>query len=184
MKRSRTGLLGALVAGGMFGCGAPPQRADEAAVTFRAAFSAEQGVVTRVIFPWIADGAAAEAEAGLTVSDGGTAKWETTADGLGLALEGKGFVEASYSAPRAAGLGNERGIPEAQLTRGVPDAGTAQRYVQVNKGGAATAAVEFEYTASRDCGGGCGGKRGWTFDGPVGLSRQEVSMTFTEAKAR
>ncbi|MGQ0507296.1 MAG: hypothetical protein ACT4TC_18480 [Myxococcaceae bacterium] len=165
-------------------CGPAPQTKDQAAILYRAGFSAEAGVVTKVIFPWIADGTAAEAEAALSVTDGGTVKLETTLDGVGMAVEGKGTVTATYAATRAQGMGGGEGVPEAQLTRPVPDAGTATRYVQVNKGGAASAQIEFEYTASRDCGAGCGGKRGWKYEGPVGLSRQEVLMVFSEEQRK
>jgi hypothetical protein len=176
-------VLGALAAAAL-ACGETPQRPDEAAISYRVGFTAESGVVTRVIFPWIADATAAGAQTGIAVTDGGSAKVETTTDGAGLAVEGKGHVEASYSARRLPGLGNERGIPEALLTREVPDGGLGERYVQVNKGGAASAQIQFEYSASRDCGSGCGGTRSWKYTGPVGLSRQVVSMEFTEAKAR
>lgn len=166
-------------------CGkAPPQREEEAKVTYRVAFEAETGVVTRVYFPWVADGAVTTVQTGLAVTDGGTASVESTQDGLGLLLEGKGRVEASFEGGRVNGLSNPGGIPDAKLTREVADGGVGDRWVQVNKGGSATAQIEFEYTAQRDCGGGCGGRRSWTFSGPVGLSRQVVPMQFTEEEAK
>ncbi len=182
MKRLLT--ASAVGAGLLWACGQTPQQPDEAQLTYRVAFTAEQGVVTRVLFPWIGDGASSAAESSITPLDGGTAKVEASTDGTALALEGKGHVEWEYRVSRARGLGNERGIPDAQLTRAVPDGGVAERYVQVNKGGAASAQIEFEYTASRDCGSGCGGTRSWKYAGPVGISRQVIEMDFTEAKAR
>ncbi|MFZ5467882.1 MAG: hypothetical protein ACOZIN_00480 [Myxococcota bacterium] len=162
-------------------CGPPPQTKDEAAVTYRASFTAEGGVNAKVVFPFPVDGAALVVEQGLQVSDAGTARMENAQEGSGLALEGNGYVEVTFSAPKVKGLGSG-GIPEAMLSRPVPDGGMGDRYMRVNKGGSASVQVEFEYTASRDCGASCGGKRSWTYQGPVGLSLQEVPMGFSEEK--
>jgi len=164
------------------GCGPPPPQAkDEAGITYRAAFSAEAGVSTKVVFPLPDDASQFTVTQGLVVSDGGTATVEALAEGTGLAVEGRGQVTASFTGGRVKGLG-EGGIPEAVLSRPVPDGGAGDRYFRVNKGGSALVAVEFEYTASRDCGTACGGKRSWKYEGPVGLSLQEVATTFSEEK--
>lgn len=178
MRRALPGLgLGVLLGAG---CGGgPPQAKDEAAVVYRAAFTSAGGVNTTVIFPFPVDGAELQVQQNLMVSDGGTARVENTAQGLGLAVEGFGHVEASFSAPKLSGLGNG-GIPEAALSRPVPDAGTEERYFHVNKGGSGSTQIDFEYSATRDCGEGCGGKRSWTFQGPVGLSLQAVTTSFVE----
>jgi hypothetical protein len=63
----------------------------------------------------------------------------------------------------------------------VPDASTTERYFQVNKSGSALINIEFEYSATRDCGGSCGGSRSWKYTGPVGLSVQAVTVEFTES---
>jgi hypothetical protein len=40
--------------------------------------------------------------------------------------------------------------------------------------------VEFEYTATRDCGAGCGGKRSWTYKDTASPGLEPVSMTYVE----
>lgn len=159
-------------------CGGPLHQKDEASVTYRAAFSSEAGVNTKVLFPFPDDGAQLQVERGL-VSSGGSFRLESSAEGVGLSLEGRGRVEVSFRADKVKGLG-EGGIPQASLTRSVPDGGIGDRYVRVNKGGSATLPIEFEYTAARECGDRCGGRRSWTFSGNVGLALQEVSMSFVE----
>jgi len=176
------GLIAAAL-GLALGCGGPPpQTKDEAAVTYRAAFTSEAGVSAKVTFPLPDDASQQLVTQGLVVSDGGTARVESSPEGTGLALEGRGRVEASFTSKQVKGLGEGTGVPEAVLSRQVPDGGTGDRYFRVNKGGSAQVAVEFEYTASRDCGGGCGGKRTWKYEGPVGLSLQEVATDFSEEK--
>ena len=160
-------------------CGPSPQGKDEAAITYRARFSAESGVSTQVHFPAPTDGSQAELLSGLVVSGGGTATLASPDAGGGLVLSGRGEVEATFSAARVKGLGSEQ-VPQAELSSGVPDAGAGERVVRVNKGGSAQAQLEFEYTAERDCGAGCGGRRTWKFSGPVGLGPQQVSMTYEE----
>jgi hypothetical protein len=161
------------------GCGGPQAR-DETAITYRAGFKAEAGASTKVFFPFPVDAAASEVSEGLSVTDGGTAS-VLSDGGTWLVVSGRGEIEASYRATKSKAFGEES-IPSAQLSGEVPDAGPDVRYVTVNKGGTASAQIQFEYTASKDCGGGCGGKRSWTFQGQVGLSRQEVQMTFVEEK--
>lgn len=176
-------LIGAaLLCAGAAGCGAPPSQAkDEAAITYRAAFNAEAGVNAKVVFPLPDDASQFTVTQGLVVSDGGTATIEAFAEGTGLAVEGRGSVSATFVGARVKGLG-EGGIPDAVLSRPVPDGGAGDRYFRVNKGGSALVAVSFEYTASRDCGTACGGKRSWKYEGPVGLALQEVATTFSEEK--
>lgn len=177
MRGSGTAILAALA----LGCGGPPQRKDEAAVTYRAAFTSEAGVSAKVVFPFPTDAASSRVRDGLSVS-GGTAQVEQTSEGTGLAVEGKGRVEATFQADRVAGLG-EGGVPEAAISRLVPDGGTAALF-RVNKGGSALLPVELEYTASRDCGAGCGGRRSWKMQELVGLGLQEVQLEFSEEQNR
>ncbi len=182
LARIGVGLLAALT---LSACGGPPQRKDEATVVYRAGFTAESGVTTQVVFPFPSDGTAAQVEAGLVVTDGGSARVQVLdGGGGGLAVEGRGHIEASYSSLRVKGLAESEGIPAAGLTRQVPDGGAGDLLVHVNKGGSSVATVDFEYTVGRDCGGGCGGTRSWKFQGPVGLGEQEVPMTFSEEKKR
>lgn len=164
----------------LLGCGAPPQKKNEAAVTYRAKFTAEPGVLTTVTFPFSGDNAQRTVEQGISVTDGGTARLESSNEGIGLTVEGRGTVEASFTGT-VTGLG-EGEIPEAALSRSRVENGGTVASFYVNKGGTALVNVELEYTADRDCGGSCGGKRSWKFSGPVGLSVQEVSVEFTESK--
>ncbi len=170
--------LGALAAG--CGSAAPPQAKDEAAVTYRAAFTSEDGVQAKVIFPVPDDASQSVVVAGLAVTDGGTARLESTPEGNGLTVEGKGRVEVTFQGGRVKGLGDGDKAPEAVLSRAVPDGGPGNRYLRVNKGGAAQLPVELEYTAARDCGAGCGGTRSWKYQGLVGLALQAVETTFSE----
>ena len=175
-------LIPCLAAVGLSCGGSPPQARDEAAITYRASFTAEPGVSAKVTFPHAQDAAALAIESGLAVSDGGTWHLDALQQGLGLTLEGRGHVEASFVGAGVKDLGNAGGVPLARLTRDVPDGGIQERYVQVNKGGTASLQIDFEYTASRDCGATCGGKRSWTYTGPVGLGLQDIQTTFTEVK--
>lgn len=163
------------------GCGPVPQEKDEAAVVYRVSFDAEAGVSTKVVYPVPPGDFQAVLMTGLTVTDGATAVIENTTEGVGLALSGKGKVEASYSNKRVKGaFGTGDNAPDAALTMEVANAGTEQRYFRVNKGGSSVAPVKFEYTVSRDCGNGCGGKREWTFSGSVGLGPQQVELKYLE----
>jgi hypothetical protein len=172
----------ALVCAVAAGCGAPPSQAkDEAGITYRAVFHAEAGVSAKVVFPLPDDESQLTVTQGLVVSDGGSARVEAFAEGTGLAVEGRGSIAVAFTGGRVKGLG-EGGIPDAVLSRPVPDGGQGDRYFRVNKGGSGLVAVEFEYTAVRDCGSACGGKRSWKYEGPVGLSLQEVATTFSEEK--
>ncbi|MBX7116060.1 MAG: hypothetical protein K1X64_17150 [Myxococcaceae bacterium] len=171
----------ALTAALAVGCGPAPQAKDEAAVVYRVSFDAEAGVSTKVVYPVPPGDFQAVLVAGLTVTDGATAAIENTTEGVGLALSGKGKVEASYSNKKAKGyFGTGDDAPDATLTMDVANAGTEQRYFRVNKGGSSVAPVTFEYTVSRDCGSGCGGTRAWTFSGSVGLGRQQVELKYAE----
>lgn len=175
---TQTGLSVALL---LSACGGP-QAQDEASLIYRASFRAEPGVQTTVVFPFVGDGAAAQVQAGLTVTDGGSVTVEDQPEGRGLVVAGQGAVTVLYDGAKVKGVDRGAGVPQAQLTRQVPDAGTTERYFRVNKGGVANVQVDFEYTATRDCGPGCGGSRSWTYLGPVGLAVQQVSVVFSEAK--
>jgi hypothetical protein len=172
--------IGALA---LFACPEPPQLRDEAAITYRAGFSAESGVTTKIYVPFPIDAAADEVKKGLTVTDGGAVGYEASDGGVFLTVSGRGVIQASYQAARSKAFGSAE-IPDAQLSQQIPDAGSEARYMKVNKGGSATAQVDFEYTVSKDCGAGCGGQRSWTFQGPVGLSLQEISTQFVEESNR
>lgn len=161
-------------------CGGPPQAQDEVAVNYRAAFRAEAGVQTEVVFPFPADALAAGIEAGLEVSDGGTAQVKDTAEGRGLSVVGKGDVWASFGGPKMKGLGSSTGVGEASLTRQVPDAGAGAYYFRVNKGGTPQAQVDFVYELKKNCGSSCGGTKRWSFAGAVGLALQQVTVNYTE----
>ncbi len=164
-------------------CGSPPPQAkSQVAVTFRASFQAEPGVTAAVLVPWPIDGTESEILKNLELSDGGSVRLATIFEGTGLSVEGHGSASARYSAQSLEALGTGDGIPAAAMTLQVTDAGLGDRYFKVNKGGSSTMKVDFEYTVSRDCGRGCGGKRSWTYSGPIGLSVQEVATTFTEQK--
>ena len=152
-------------------------------MTYRAGFRAEPGVNCRVVFPVPEGAVQGPLMGGLRVSDGGTAFLDTSPEGVGLALEGRGSLEVSYEATVGEGVG-EGGIPEVSLSRGVADGGVELRTVKVNKGGSPLVPLTFEFAAKRECGGGCGGTRSWRFDSSVGLSLQEVSMTYFEEKQK
>ncbi len=160
-------------------CSGPPQKQDEAQVVYRAGFTAEQGVITEVLYPFPSDGLQDAVDAGLTVSDGGTVKVVDDQQGPALSVTGQGTVTASFTGFHVKGLPAGSGIPAASLSRGSVDAGY---YFRVNKGGSASAQIDFEYTVSRDCGGGCGGTESWKFSGPVGLALQVLQLSFTEEK--
>jgi hypothetical protein len=161
-------------------CGASPQARDEASITYRIKFSAEPGASTRVIFPLPTDAAQQSVENTIQVADGGTFSLVDQAEGLGAALDGHGDAEASFLVKNLKGFPESSGAPDASLSMHQPDAGPAEMYLRVNKGGFATVNVEFEYTASRDCGNGCGGTRSWKFSGAVGLALQSVHMDYVE----
>ena len=163
-------------------CGGAPQTRTEAAVVYRAGFSAEEGVTTRVTFPLPDDAAQLAVESGYSVTDGGTVTFVMGDQGIGLALEGKGTQSASFVAKAVKGYADGSGPPEAKLTRPVPDAGVNDYFFSVNKGGSAVAQIDFQYTASRDCGVGCGGSKSWSLTGPVGLALQEVTLSYVEEK--
>ncbi len=165
------------------GCGSPaPQTKSQVSVTFRAGFVAEPGVSAAVLVPWPNDGTEAKILEGLQLTDGGSVRVAAIFEGTGLSVEGHGSATASYRVEALEAIGSGDGIPEASLSLQVDGGSSADRFFKVNKGGSSTMKVEFEYTVSRDCGRGCGGKRSWTYSGPVGLSVQEVATTFKEQK--
>ncbi|MFT3835824.1 MAG: hypothetical protein QM723_02365 [Myxococcaceae bacterium] len=172
MKRALMPLL-------LASCSGPPQKQDEVQVVYRAGFSAEQGVMTEVLFPFPNDGLEGALDAGISVSDGGTAALIDDQQGPALKVSGQGAITASFTGFHVKGIPTGTGIPAASLTRGSVDAGY---YFRVNKGGSASADVDFEYTVSKDCGGGCGGTESWKFSGPVGLALQVLQLSFTEEK--
>jgi hypothetical protein len=178
-----TRVASALTAVMVVGCGPSPQEKDEASVVYRASFDAEAGVVTKVIFPVPPSEFQIVMVGALNVTGDATTAIETSNEGVGLAVQGKGKVEASYVNKRVKGFfAASDGVPDATLTRDVASAGPEMRYFRVNKGGSSVAPVQFEYTVSRDCGPGCGGKRSWTFSGPVGLGPQAVELKYIEEK--
>ncbi len=170
-------------------CSAPPPQAEgEAAITYKLKFTAGPADNTRVIFP-LPFGAAREAiQAGILAGDGGTVAWVDQGDagpgatGLGAALDGRGTAEATYFVKALAGVGGGKGVPDVALTMQQPDGGPGDLYVRVNKSGVAVVNVEYEFTASRDCGPGCGGTKSWKFSGDVGTALQPVHMTYVEEK--
>ena len=166
----------------VLGCSAPPQQANETALTYRAVFRAEPGVTAKVTFPWVNDSSALEVQQNLSITDGGTFSIEETPQGLGLSISGRGTVTAEYVNARSSSVPGGNGVPQTALTMQLADAGTEARYLRVNKGGTAVLAVEFEYSAVRNCGDTCGGSRSWQFQDTVGLAVQEVSMQFSETK--
>jgi hypothetical protein len=168
----------------MLGCGAPAQMQDEATITYRLAFMAGAADNTRVIFPLPNDdgGALMGIQSGLQPSDGGTISWIEQTEGLGAALDARGSAEAEYFVKSLKGVGGGMGPPDVTLSMQQPDGGPGDLYLRVNKSGSATVNVSFEFTASRDCGSGCGGKRSWTFSGPVGIALQPVHMNYVEEK--
>ncbi|MBK7858706.1 MAG: hypothetical protein IPJ65_08810 [Archangiaceae bacterium] len=162
-------------------CGSGAQAKDEASIVYRIKFSAEEGASTSVTFPLPSDAALTTVQSAIAVTDGGTIDWVREDDQLITAkLAGHGIAEATFSVKNLKGFPEGSGAPEATLSFHQPDAGPGDLYVRVNKGGFPTANVEFEYTASRDCGSGCGGKRSWTFSGDVGLALQPVHMNYVE----
>lgn len=169
-------------------CGGPPQQTTEAAVVYRASFTAEEGVSTKVVFPLPDDASRPSIESGLSVTDdgvlvtdGGVVSYVSMPEGVGLALEGHGKIEATFSAKAVRGYPDSTGAPDISLTRRIGDAGTNYAFA-VNKGGSPVAQVDFEYTASRDCGAGCGGSRSFKYAGPVGLAVQTVTLNYVEEK--
>ena len=166
----------------LLSCGQAVQSKTEATVKYHLAFTAEPGASTRVIFPLPIDAAQNSVQTAITVSDGGTIAWVEQAEGLGAALDGHGTASADFFVKNLTGWPESDGPPAAVLSMHQPDAGPGEMYLRVNKGGFATVNVEFEYTATRECGLGCGGKRSWTFSGPVGLTLQRVSMNYVEEK--
>jgi hypothetical protein len=163
-------------------CGGPPQTKSQVAVVYKATFTAEPGVSASVVYPWPTDGIEAAVLQGIQVSDGGTVRLVDLPVGKGLSVEGHGSVQATFENTTLEALSSGSAVPEAALTLLVADGGPGDRYFKVNKGGSASLNVEFEYTVSRDCGQKCGGKRSWTYAGPVGLSVQPVTTTFIEEK--
>jgi hypothetical protein len=166
-------------------CSSPPQKQGETAITYLASFSAEEGINAVVIFPMPGDGSEPTVQQDITV-DGGTFSLSSApqyddAEGVGFTLVGVGSVSASFYNAHVTGVGGGTAIPPASLTRG-DDAGSNTYYFHVNKPGEAIISIQFEYTAQRDCGGGCGGKQSWTFTGPIGLGLQAVPLTYTEEK--
>ena len=166
----------------LIGCGAPAQQEDEASITYKLAFRAGPADNTRVIFPLPSGGALMGIQAGLMPADGGTVTFIEQLEGLGAGLDGQGSAEASYFVKALNGIGGGRGAPDVTLSMQQPDGGPGDLYLRVNKSGSAVVNVDFEFTASRDCGAGCGGKRSWTFSGPVGIALQAVQMTYVEEK--
>jgi hypothetical protein len=164
----------------LLACGTP-QTEKQAAVSYRASYTVEPGVSSAVTFPFPIDGAGAAIEQQLAGQDGGVRVVSTDA-GTGLLIENRGGGSFSFTHERLEGLGEGSGVPEATLSQQVVDGGPGDRYVRVNRGLSGLVQIDFEYTVSRDCGGGCGGKRTWAFQGPVGMGLQEVPMNFVEEK--
>jgi hypothetical protein len=162
-------------------CSGPPQMKDEAAIKFHLKFAAEPGVATTAIFPMPNDAALPSLMSSLMASDpdGGVAFFMIRV-GNGVGLVGHGTLSADLSVGAVKGFPSGEGAPDASLTLEATDAGPNEYYMDLNKGASAVAQVEFEYTASRNCGPNCGGKKSWTFSGPISLGEQVVQMNFVE----
>jgi hypothetical protein len=165
---------------GALGCSGAPQTQDQTAITWSASWSAESGINATVVFPAPNDASAAAVQAGVAV-DGGTFNTYSDTLGNGFSLAGTSSAAASFFNPKVTGIGSGNAPPTASLTRAVPDAGNTF-YFFVNKSGLPTINVQFEYTAQRDCGPGCGGKKSWTYSGSIGTGDQSVQMTYVEEK--
>jgi hypothetical protein len=163
-------------------CGPAAQLHDEASITYRLKFSSSQQVQTRVIFPLPDDGAQMAIMNGLIPTDGGTVTYIMQAEGVGAALDGLGSAEATYFVKNLSGIGGGSGPPDVKLSLRQPDGGPGDLFLFVNKAGSGSASVEFEYTATRNCGNGCGGTKSWKFTGNAGLGRQPVHMDYVEEK--
>lgn len=175
--------LGVMLATALISCGPPAQSQDEATITWRLSYTQSQQVQTRVTFPLpLVNGVAAHQPDQLLVEDGGTVALSQTSVGQGMGLDALGNAEASFFAKTVKGLGGGTGAPDVHLSMQQPDGGPGALYVHVNKSGAASINIEFEYTAERNCGNGCGGKKSWKFTGPVGLALQPVHMDYVEEK--
>jgi hypothetical protein len=158
------------------------QSRDQAAIVYHLKFTAELGVQTQVIFPMPTDATENTLMSSLTVNeDGGTLGWFMTREGEGIGISGNGSISADMTLSAVSGFDPGSGAPDASLSMQVPDAGPYDYYLVVNKGGGAPAEVEFEYTATRNCGNGCGGKRSWKFSGSAGVGGPAaVTMDFVE----
>ncbi len=163
-------------------CGPPAQMQDEATITYRLKFSSSQQVQTRVIFPLPDDGAQMAIMNGLIARDGGAVTYIMQNEGVGTALDGLGSAEATYFVKNLNGIGGGSGAPDVKLSLRQPDGGPGDLFVYVNKAGSGSVDVEFEYTAARNCGNGCGGTKSWKFTGSPGLGRQPVHMEYVEEK--
>ncbi|MBL8957117.1 MAG: hypothetical protein JNK82_40465 [Myxococcaceae bacterium] len=165
----------------------PPQAAGEASITYKLKFVAGPADNTRVIFPLPVGPERDAIMAGIMTSDGGSMAWVEQGDagpgatGLGAALDGRGEASATYFV-KALSVGGGSGLPDVNLSMRRPDGGPGELYLRVNKSGASIVTVEYELTASRDCGAGCGGTKSWKFSGDIGTALQPVDMTYVEEK--
>jgi hypothetical protein len=162
------------------GCSSPPQKQDETQVTYNASFTSSQGDAN-VVFPSPNDNSAATVQAGLAIADGGTFSTFDDGHGTGFALESfVGAASMTYTNAHLTGLGSGAALPQVALFRQDPDGGPNDYFFVVNKAGEPIVQVQFEYTAQRDCGSHCGGKRSWTYSGQVGTGLQVVTLSYTE----
>jgi hypothetical protein len=165
-------------------CLPAPQRDDEVALSYRAAFTSTPSVSTAVWFPFVADGTADTVRSRMTVSDGGQAGLEDTGAGKAFKLAATGSAEARFSFSNVKGLSAFEGIPPIALTGSAADGGVNVRLFKVELASAAQVNVEFEYFAQQNCGTRCGGSRRFQFSGPLQAGVQSVELQVTEMENR
>ena len=154
---------------------------DETVLTYRLKFGGSQLVNTRVTFPEPLGAYQEPIRRLVRAFDGGSISYLDELGG-GVALDGLGSAEAFVNGAKVKGLETGTSSPNTQLSMTQPDAGVGDLYVHVNKAGASVVNIEFEYTATRSCGPGCGGKRSWKFSGPVGAALQPIHADYVEEK--
>ena len=159
----------------------PPQTKTQAAITYHIKFTGEPTQTTTAIFPMPTDVTNDTLMSSLQASeDGGQVKWFMTMYGNGIGIVGMGTVSADLKVAALEGFPSGEGAPDASLSLHVSDGGPEAYYIDVQRPGLGLTNVEFEYTATRDCGPGCGGKRSWTFSGETSPGEEPVSMTYVE----
>ncbi len=168
----------------LVGCLPAPQRDDEVALSYRAAFASTPSVATAVWFPFVADGTANTVRSRMTVTDGGQVALEDIGAGNAFKLAATGSAEARFSFSNVKGLPAFERIPPIALTGSVADGGVNVRLFKVDVASAAQVNVEFEYFAQQNCGTRCGGARRFQFSGPLQAGVQSVELQVTEMENR